>query len=1819
MTFRALAVLALLGTVASLALADAAEAATPSFDCDNASAPIETIICGDDDLATLDADMAHAYEARQQGLRRDQLLALRREQAKWLRDRIAACDIPTSADVDPPDAAVDCLAELYRKRIEALTGTTPAAAQTAAPATPVDGVDRDEKVFTVDRAGRYALRLESKSGAGLQVIDRMAGPSPVAGEIGKQDGRLDLLLDRGSYKALMLTPEGSGDHPALRVDGFRELDGTDLPRLVELKPVAADLADLTQRSWWIEITERRVVAIEAAGRYLADLRLWKDGNWLVDAPPVASEVEPEPGQPLALRQLVTTLEPGLYLLTAYGGPGAPWSKESDAKPFYLRFGIPTLAEAERRRAVASLIGIDRYLVPKPANWFRLALDAPDAAALTVKTYDPAAPFAAGGSRGAIAKNSRIPAADVASSPGGDFQLVTVERRPGQPYLLQSFLSAANYDFPGDGDYWIEVENAAISDDDADLTAVLTEDVGRNDVRERPRAWSAIEVGHDKPWQRRFNLLGRLTFYVFVATGGDYRITAAGENVDAEFRFALLGYERPAGYDVPDFERGDHLWTLEAGLYELTVAPRKRGIATLTLVPEGYGGAVVPAPRLSVAAFRSQRLQGDGRYHLYVGRQPEIENGLVLRRRPIDLAQGLPMTLRPHERVDIPATLPAGKEGKLSAIAADGKAIDVALDGAPPAASARVAPGAHRVVVANSGNEPLALALTLEREDLQPEAPLPVMTAERLKALPSFPTLSPETPVFLDAARQQQHTFNVAVTAPALYRLETGGLLRTAGNLRTRMVTSLARAEANGVGRNFLIQNYLREGDYQLSLAPAGDSVGHMSLRLTAAPIAERGALSLGLPARAPLSPGGGVRYDFRIDRKATYHLAALGMDRTFPIRVEDADGWPVGAPINPAGELTQVFLPGLYHVTLLPTAVEGRSLTLLEERTPPAEYRGHGPHALPFDDEVAAEWLEPTAGEERVPDRWRFRLPAPADVTLAIGDGMVGVLHRQGGGEDSVVAPPHWGPGWRLSLAAGDYELQLRSIIANNHLPYTLSLKSEQLLIGEKREIAAPSDLELSLGGNDLVEISSFGTDDVRARLYDAAGRLVAANDDRADDWNFAIAASLAAGRYHLKVDPVGSDKAKTRIELFRPEETSEPPLPLPGSAKITDAALHTYPLALGAEAGLLVIAASSRETTSLALERMSADGTWKSIALAGGRSPVVALPLAAGESGRYRLRAWATDRKPGEIAVVARLATPSPASERDLIRGLTPARLPDIEPPLFVAAVTPAQQGVLRLAGADAQLAWSSAAGTPAAGDPAGLVIAGDAPIWLVDRAPRALSATRVDFDRATRLLLPPGPSAIAFAAKPFSGPALWRAEARFGQPGIVAGAVDRAPSAMGIAETSSVAVTEGGAKALLHLWNAGEPAEPLQVTLQRIDFAATESQALPPGSTDVSLGARAARLYALGSGVKRLHLVLPAATAAVLRQGETTLATLWTDRASRAATLELAADSVLLLHAGDGDAEASIGWNALADAQRADRPAALTLTAERLFKRYDGAAGELRLEVAPPVGSYKLRVHGSPAEASFVAADGRVTRGRDLALSGPGTLLIDHGPGLVAAWIENPMAIDEPSALALDATPRIVKLKGEAMRFSLAAEAPVLLSARTTAPVIATVVAPDGSATTEAFAEGGRLSRYLPAGTASLLLQSAAEGPLAGDAEFVATPVVPIDEGLGQAVPLGAGETRLFGFTLAQEQTIGVGLSASVDIVNCRLLDAGGKTLGTGIVEMHKLPPGAYVLAVTAPADAAPIAIRPALVGVRPPDTGPPDDVKRKYLQLVGRLPSE
>ncbi len=156
----------------------------------------------------------------------------------------------------------------------------------------------------------------------------------------------------------------------------------------------------------------------------------------------------------------------------------------------------------------------------------------------------------------------------------------------------------------------------------------------------------------------------------------------------------------------------------------------------------------------------------------------------------------------------------------------------------------------------------------------------------------------------------------------------------------------------------------------------------------------------------------------------------------------------------------------------------------------------------------------------------------------------------------------------------------------------------------------------------------------------------------------------------------------------------------------------------------------------------------------------------------------------------------------------------------------------------------------------------------------------------------------------------------------------------------------------------------------------------------------------------------------------------------------------------------------------------------------------------------------------------------------------------------------------------------------------------------------------------ESGRLDAFLPPGDARLGLRSLAGAQLSGVAEITLTPVTAIREGLGPEVLLPAGGSRWFSFHVDRQGPVGVGAHADSDVVEIELYDRGGRRLEAagsgsakgGVVRMSDLAPGDYLLALRSPAGAAPVKARPAVAGLVLPDTGPPEDIIRQYLQEAG-----
>lgn len=1838
--FRRL-VLTLLTVSGSLVvLGGGAVRSQPSFDCAKASTSIEHLICGDDGLQKLDVRLAAAFRAAREKLSETERRSVLDEQRRWLRSLGATCnttgDGTAAADVVAP--AVRCLAEQYEIRIAAIEKPMPAqvevSGQTVSPtavapasaaglaATIFPAAAYQETLLNVEKFGRYAITVKSRHGTALQLIDFMAGPGELAGTAGREDGRLDAFLDRGSYKLVMLGGDAgvaAGEEANLTLHPFREAAAGEAPMLPPIRFVSTELTDFQQRSYWIKLDQPGPVVIEAAGRYLGDLRLWRDGTWLVDTTNSIADSEPKAGEPLSVRRLNAIVPAGLYKVIAYGGRGKPWTTGSTATPLFIRSGFPSLDLDTPVRLTASPFGTDRYLVAHEAGYARLELAAPKQASLALGPYAPNVPFAGGGAEATINEKSRLPRAEVGgygTYGGTDKQMVTVGASPGETYTLEVLHQNPGNEVPipvsATGLYWLSVVPSGPIIDLIHETAMLihyaTAPNGpKNVIVPSVTASTALPVSQATQLKRRFNLLETTMLFIQVDQPGDYRFSTSGDgNADflVEPLFPPLQYQRP-GY-LPS----GRTWSLSEGYYRVTLEPTLEGKGISDLVIEGtVGGAErINPPRQFATRLPSIHLDSNGRYMLWINRRPEISNSVILRALPNDLGRNLPVLLAPKEATELSVT--AAKAGILAVGSVDAAPIPVAIDGASPVANPSIDQGDHRLGLKNDTDQPQFVLVGMTPPKDPNADKLPNLPGDALGAIPVFPKLDPARPAFGNLAHDSSDTYSIEVPAPGLYRLETTGLLATSGGLRNRVIVQLASAEANGIGRNFLIQQYLSTGSYQVTLSPTGTSAGDYGVTLASTPVEDGGELTDGVAARATLRPGHSLAYSFEIKNEGRYRLETLGFNRQFAIRLEDGEGWPIIKP-NTTRPVEQVFRPGRYRVVLLPQALEGRVITTLTAVPAPVELTGHGPFALPWDATKSKEWDEPEAGAARTPDQWRFVLPAPAEVTIDISADMVGTLMGEAVG--ATASSVTGGKPSPRRLDAGAYRLDIVSARPDNRRTYTVRLTSTELLPGQFRSITAPALLKLSVGADQAVEIGSFGGTDTRARLFKDDG-LIAANDDRPNDWNFAITRRLEPGLYRLQVDPADGGSVATTIAAMPLDEVAEPALTMPAGATVTDAKVHVFPLDLAKRPGLVVAAAQSRNAVDLAIERRaSGSDSWQMVGTVSGRDPHLTLLHTGDDDAAYRLRAWATDHTTSPISVKAGLATPAPVDEA-LATGQTGTALlaaSPIAPDLGVALVKLAQPGIFRLIdGAGVKVAASTDAPLQIAGDRAVIGQSG----WIAVAAPLGaghpdhVRAQRIDFAERDQITLDLPASAAEVALAPAKGNeqlVVWLAESLLGQPSIRAGGMGAVASHSAIAVGPGLPTDKSG---LLRLAN-GEGKQPPTIKLTRAGFALAPLPMMQHGMADLALPPGKAVQLPLGpdAALARLSLTLPARTMAALT-GKSGVELIWTGDAASVYRIDGAYDRVLLAHLGRDTPNASVQAAPLTSDLVKDH-----LSAGDTFRELFATAGVVELEAQ----SGHLRIFGGEATARFFDSD-RIVTGSDIDLPSQAHVSLRHGPGLLVARLDEPNSKRTGSTpKQIDKLPATLPLSGEVMSLSVAGDRSRLIELLTTSSVMITTQLGSAAPRLDAFADGAKLTVYAPQGVARFDLEAAGPGKLSGVAQLRTTPIVPIGEGLGPKVRLAPGEARGYAFSVPDRRRIGVGVRASVDVARCRLLDAQGATLGVGVTQLNELPAGDYVLLVEVPLEAAPVDVEPALIGVKLPDTGPPDNVKRSYLALVGGKP--
>ncbi len=1772
----------------------------------------------------------------------------------------------------------------------------PAVAPAAVAPAEAPAAGRHTARVTVPVFGRYAVEVASEQGASLELIDRMAGSLGVAGAPGTANGRLDVFLERGEYLAIVRGDDKARGRATLSVRASVETEPAPGPVLVEGKLLSAALDDHQQRSWWLRVGERRQVVLEAAGRALRDLRLWRDGSWLEPAWPRCAARQPVVGRPILDCQIAPTLEPGLYRLTAYGGALQAWSEGATSAPsMVLRWGIPRLPEAGRRRFVVSPFGSDRFLAPAATNFVRLELPASGTAELRVGNVLPKDPFFRRTKAEAEIDKTKRPWAAELSLPGAsdedwqtDFAAVEdivneataaveadsessadedvetesgdesgdegsaesgdmstadesgdgsteesdqtpsdnaaaqaadrwieVTGVPGQTYVLQQFQLLPEYAFSASGSYWVSTVQAGAAGDDADASGVV---VGTRASSPRQRdeiiGSAALPLDAEHAFSRRFNLLGDVSLFFQVNAAGVYQIEARG--AAARFRFVPFASTPPSEAKLPAFRAPGAAWDLNPGLYVLAVHPDKAGVLDLAVRPPGYSGTLLE--RLAGPGDSRVAARGEARfgaldlvagkiYSVFTGERPDVKTGIVLRRLPLDLGEALPLALAPDDRLTLEGNTSAA--GVLRLESEDGDRLPLAVDGGAPSEQVEVVAGLHTVLVAGSGERTRNASLVFVPAALRPEAPAEPLPQADLDALPRFPVLAPGAAAHLDLAAGERATYAVRADAPALYEIASTGLLSVAGTLRTRTVTELVSGNGNGVGTNFELRPYLGSGDYQLSVRTVEPSAGHLGLALRKTPLREGGTLRAGTPGRASLDAGEGIAYRFTIADKGTYRVRGAGDGFSYACRLEDADGWPVTTP-GALADLKLELLPGDYRFVLLPRGTPAKALALFEKVEKDPVRKGHGPLALRLGAREVHVWTEPEEGQERVPDRFTFHLAAPATVTVSLDEEMQGRLERAGDAASTFVPP---GRDWTGELAAGDYTLAVECSRRNNYVGYIVSVTPAELVAGMERTVEAPGEIAVSVGDAALTEIASYAPAGVRGVLLDASGRTVLRAPARPDDWSFLLSARLAPGRYRLRVDPVASGGAlEVGLSMRSPQEVEERAEKLPSDRSLAPGdAVHLLPLAVGKDAELVVASLASKENVGCALE--ARDGAvWRALATATGHAPRIAAALDRERPLPLRLRVWSIDGRGETLRLRVVALAPRHVRESELRKGFVLAALKGLGD-TGAAVVELDRPGVLRpAAGSEVSFAGG--------GLPSGLAVAEDGQWVALGRRALVVGNTgaRLQAERVAATAKAPltvrlaGDAAAVIDVAPATGPLLATARSLSVQPGIAAGGAQATGVALAVAPgtaRAALSVAFRPAQSTVAVWNSGDAESgDVEVTVSRPALRA--AKAAPWGVLEGVLDGATASPLDLPAGTKTVTLALGAGTAAAFADGDRIVSVHWQGGRAFNEVITTSAARLVLFHDGAEPSPYRIELQPAA-ALAAVRPLA---PFESLLDRTGSVT--VRVE-APKAAGWAVRVRGAEAEATFVGDDGRVLSGLDLHPAGAGTLRVRHGAGSLLSWIDSTAVPASPwsgaasstAGAAAAAVPSTLALRGAEMRLRVPVAASAVLHLRTTVPVATVVYGADGAEVAVQPA-GARLHALARDGAVDVALHALGGGVLSGMAELSTTPVVELHEGVNPPVLLAGGDRSYFAFDVPERRKIGVGVRADSSAVECELLTASGRSLGSGVLQLVDLEPGRYLLALGLPADAAPAAARPVIVGLVVP-AGPPPDYVRPGLE--------
>ena len=1617
-----------------------------------------------------------------------------------------------------------------------------------------------ETLLHVSQPGRYSLQVESGQGVALELVDAMGGPILMDGAPGEHDGRVDGLLDVGAYKVrLYAHKEGSGT-ATLSVSPFNNRREGKPPTLWDNELITRELGDLEQHAFWLIVEQPEVLRLEIMGRNLSDARLWYPGDWLTHFQPAITTYEALPGRPMTHIEFHHQVPQGMYLLTCYGGPKQAWADENETHPLYLRRGLPVYGAYGSHQITISPFGRESFITDgKAVHHEILRADKRDTE-LNVRDFIETGSRYGYGDTAAIHKKSRDSFASLRTYPSGK-KWVTLKAKPGDVIRYRHFALNTDFYINQSGRYWVGSIHGFQARDMFDVTATLSK---RDPRPQTPIREISLFLDQYNRVARRTNLVGELELFLNVRQEGTYVIEeVAGGSAQARYRLEPYMLSPPNNYRPPAFSDAGAPWPLTKGLHRLTIKPKKKGILQFVihhgedpLVEGEEVGLVTPNQVGQQIRWPNVQLGSNSSYRFALNNRNNTPVGGFARPLPLDLNLGLPLSLVKDESITLSI-----KSTNLSALLFEHEGFSLMVDGLPAKNGDKITSGRHALTVTNVEGKRADCYLGLA--PFQQRSTVPQQLSDGTENLP---VLSATNPLYLDYVQNDHKAFMLEVDQPGLYRIETSGRLATSLAVRTKITVNLANANSNGVGRNALIQQYLRPGLYLVSAYTTGNSQGRAGLHLNRAELLEGGNLQPDQIARISLTGDAAIRYQVHIQDPGGYQLETLGLGKRFPSRFEDADGYPL---LRPGGSetLNSVLAPGNYAYYSLPAPVASRRLTRL---TPIAEARlleGKGPHPILLNQPLNHLW------RKGGPDRYTLVVTAPIEATVQLTAGMQLTLL---GSNKKVLetSTPTTATGL---LPAGTYVVEVRRLEEDDRFPYSVGIKTSWLAPGVSQTVSrVPATVRVSLEASMLVDLFSVGDTDVKAKLSNTNG-FVSEADDRENDWNFHFSQVLPAGQSTLDVSHLGPANGPVTFHLEPRVSTQLPEQNLPFQLEqALGRVVFTQPFTVK-EDGLYHFAAEGDSPISLALsqddlilgqERESLHvplraGTYELLIWAEGHSAQVRVSASRLKLSRKTVNAG-TRLKAGHY----QLSSSGPASFHLQGQGWFS---PDWQHPLQRVANRfvnlHESQGWLRLK-ATAQLTQIDLSNT--------LSVPLDEPRFSFqlsrkDKRPMLLEAVSV----TSR----PG---CAAADKPD-----WQATLTHG---------NRAWTSLPGKGDYSVTVWKTEASKIRDRF---ELIPHLFEEEAATDLNDGVAGTLAPG---------AARTVHVATAVNT-ELILGKGLIVADHGGERVHAMIGAISGNLRKIHSVRGDRLILYNTGPTQALYRV-----AVTEQPNRVTRASLSQDTFFERVFNVPGTLRLSLA-----------GSEAGSIFLAGDEATgvllsARGLRMPLDPEGTpaeqgeLVVHHGPGLVTVRLadrEEGTVLSGPGISNPEKSPGAFHaLNGKPRTWTVELDEPTWLRIDTDVAG-KTMLSRDNLVLYQSASADPlkcSLEAFLPSGTYGLHAWPLPGQPAQGTRHLQRIRPQLLDENMAARL-IADSEVHVYRFNVAVAGKVGVGLKTESDRLMARLFDASSQLLASGPFVLRQLEAGDYLLVVEA--RGAPVSYQPLVYGNNGPGSRIPDEVLLQYVK--------